>query len=375
MWQLRLQKAAKDYSEQRYEVVKTGWMIYPLGAVSTLFAYAVLLFWGVRLVRLGQLSIGEFVALQSYVLMLQGPLTDMGDCIAEWQRGFASFARMVEIFNLQSIADRWSEGKVQPPALAGLNEPNLTQSREASLAKPAIIEVNDLSFAFPKVGAGRPVFENLTLAVRFGENIGICGPLGSGKSTLLSLLAGLIEAPRGRIQLAGTDICELDHSWLANHVAMVPQRAFLFAGTIRYSLELDATYPEQELWRVLEVVRLAEDVRRFPDGLDSWVGEWGVNLSGGQKQRLALARALLRERSVLLLDDCLSAVDAVTEEAILLALKSQLHRVTVVWVAHRLSTLKLCDRVYRLADGSLQAIKVPGLQATVDEDHHDSYSH
>jgi ATP-binding cassette subfamily B protein len=134
---------------------------------------------------------------------------------------------------------------------------------------------------------------------------------------------------------------------------MVPQRAFLFAGSIRYNLQLDQEFSEAELWSVLSLVRLDADVRRFPGGLDTWVGEWGINLSGGQKQRLALARALLRERSMILLDDCLSAVDAVTEEEILRGLRDRLRGTTVIWVAHRMSTLKLCDQVYQLDGGEL----------------------
>jgi ATP-binding cassette subfamily B protein len=162
---------------------------------------------------------------------------------------------------------------------------------------------------------------------------------------------------------------DLDRTWLAQYVTMVPQRAFLFAGTIRYNLELDQSIADSELWRVLELVQLAGDVRRLNDGLDSWVGEWGINLSGGQKQRLALARALLRRRPIVLLDDCLSAVDAVTEEAILHGLKAQLRGATVIWVAHRLSTLKLCDQVYKLDHGRLSTVAGSALALELEGRH------
>ena len=333
LWEERLHREAREYSERRFAVVKTGWKIYPLAALPTLGAYAVLLYWGVHLVQIGQLSIGQFVAMQSYVLMLQGPLADMGDCIAEWQRGFASFGRMVEIFNLQALAERF------------LGKNALPEDQSPRLS------VNHLTFSYGD--QSRHVLKDVTLHVAPGEHIGIFGPIGAGKSTLLAVSAGLVEVAPGFVSLAGVDVHDLDRTWLAKHVTMVPQRAFLFAGSIRYNLELDQDFSEAELWRVLSLVRLEEDVRSFPGGLDTWVGEWGINLSGGQKQRLALARALLRERSIIFLDDCLSAVDAVTEEEILRGLRVRLRGATVIWVAHRMSTLKLCDQVYELDGGGL----------------------
>ena len=337
LWEERLHREAREYSELRFTVVKTGWKIYPLAALPTLGAYAVLLYWGLHLVQSGQLSIGQFVAMQSYVLMLQGPLADMGDCIAEWQRGFASFGRMVEIFNLQALAERFLGKDALPEDQQQLG-----------------LSVDHLTFAYRD--NARQVLKDVTLYVAPGENIGIFGPVGAGKSTLLAISAGLVEIAPGFVSLAGVDVHRLDRTWLAQHVTLVPQRAFLFAGSIRYNLELDQTFTEAELWSVLNLVRLDGDVRSFPGGLDTWVGEWGINLSGGQKQRLALARALLRERSMILLDDCLSAVDAVTEEEILAGLRERLSGSTVIWVAHRMSTLKLCDRVYQLDAGVLSPV-------------------
>ncbi|MBM4252772.1 MAG: ABC transporter ATP-binding protein [Deltaproteobacteria bacterium] len=348
-WEERLSHEAKLYSEQRFAVVKTGWKIYPLAAMPSLCAYAVMLVWGVSLVQSGQLTIGQFVAMQSYVLMLQGPLADMGECIAEWQRGFASFGRIVEIFNLQALAERWRGKDMRPTS----DDPT--------------IRVDHLHFAYAP--GGRTILSDVSLDIDPGRHIGIFGPIGSGKSTLLSLIAGLTEAPRGAVRLAGVDVDALDRTWLAQYVTMVPQRAFLFAGTIRYNLELDQSLDDDALWRVLELVQLASDVRQFSDGLDSWVGEWGINLSGGQKQRLALARALLRRRQIILLDDCLSAVDAVTEESILQGLKAQLSGATVIWVAHRLSTLRLCDQVYKLDQGRLSVVNESTLAQELEGRH------
>jgi ATP-binding cassette subfamily B protein len=335
LWQRALDREAREYSDRRFEVAKTGWKIFPLGAVPTLIAYAILLVWGVGKIEGGTLTVGEFVALQSYVLMLQSPLFELGEIIAEWQRGFASLGRLVEIFNLQRLSDRQLARRREPSPAAGTE----------------VVRIVDLSFAYPDAA---PTLEGVNLVVGAGETVGIAGPIGAGKSTLLRLVAGLIEAPAGHVFVAGDDIGEISRAWLAREVTMVPQRAFLFAGSIRYNLELDSRFDDEALWDVLRLVRLEADVRGFEGGLDTWIGEWGINLSGGQKQRLALARALLRDRRLLLLDDCLSAVDAVTEEAILEAMKARLGgRRAIIWVAHRMSTLRLCDRVHRLEKGVL----------------------
>jgi ATP-binding cassette subfamily B protein len=138
---------------------------------------------------------------------------------------------------------------------------------------------------------------------------------------------------------------------------MVPQKPFLFAGTIRHNLSPVGTADEAAMIDALKTVELWDDVQKFVGGLDCWIGEWGINLSGGQKQRLSLARALLKPSPILILDDCLSAVDSITEARILAQLKIRLTGHTVIWTAHRLSTLQLCDRILRLEDGRLIDLK------------------
>lgn len=344
LWQAELAREARGYADRRFEVLKTGWKIFPLGALPTLIAYAVLLLFGLPRIVSGQLSIGQFVAMQSYVLMLQGPLFDMGDCIAEWQKGFASLGRIAEVLGLR-----------RPPVVAAPAAPAVA----GALAQPLAVE----NVVYRYEAHEAPVLSGVSLEARLGESIGIQGPIGAGKSTLLRLVSGLLEMDpahaSGAIRLFGEDLTQVPRARLTQLVTMVPQRSFLFAGTIRYNLELDAHLADEVLWDVLAAVRLDKDVRTMGKALETRIGEWGVNLSGGQKQRLALARALLRRRPLLLLDDCLSAVDAVTEEAILHNLvqyKRPGESQAVVWVAHRLSTLKLCDRVYRLDGGRLTAI-------------------
>lgn len=350
-WQEAFRREAREYADRRYQVIKTGWRIFPLAALPTLVAYAVLLFWGVHKIRSGELTVGAFVALQSYVLMLQNPLFDMGDCIAEWQRGFASLGRIAEIFALKP--------QVSPRALANRGTSPLggaAPGEQVPELKSQGVEIQSLTFAYAKT----KVLQDLRLSLAPGAKMGIVGAIGAGKSTLLALLAGLLEAPTAAIKIGGVDVTKVPRSWFKEHVTLVPQRAFLFAGTVRYNLELDQTQPTAELWEVLRVVQLDEDVRRMPAGLESWIGEFGVNLSGGQKQRLALARALLRQKPFVLLDDSLSAVDAVTEDHILRAMQPRLRNATVVWVAHRLSTLAAIDQVYLLEHGQLRSMTSKG---------------
>lgn len=354
----RLESEAKDYAAKRFAVVKTGWKIFPLGALPTLCAYGILMTVGLVKMRSGNLTLGEFVALQSYVLMLQTPLFELGECIAEWQKGWGSLARIAEILSLR-----------KPMAAAGDDKGRLRFTQENAVqvdpighleSQHVLLRIDHLNYAYSipiemgEHGGRRPlVLKDVSLDVVRGARIGIYGPIGAGKSTLLSLIAGLTEAEPGRIYLEGVDVTRLSRSWYAAHVTVVPQRAFLFAGPIRKNLILDGEFSDSELWDALNVVGMRESVRAMPHGLDTWIGEWGITLSGGQRQRLALARALIRPKSLLLLDDCLSAVDTVTEDTVLRHLSRRLGGTAIIWVAHRPSTLKLCDQLYKLESGVL----------------------
>lgn len=340
VWQRRLRDEAHDYAQKSNEVLKTSWRIFPLGALPTLGAYITLLTFGVLKVSRGEISIGEFIALQSYVLLLQGPLFELSAVFTEWQTGFVSYRRIVELLKEGKRAESAEKEKARDVV-------------EATNAPSA--ETVGLTFAFAD-HPEKKVLKDVSLSIPRGAHVGLAGPIGSGKSTLLKILAGLLDGAEGDVRIAGHLVSHVDRRWLTSQVVMVPQKAFLFSGSIAYNLCLNQDISEARLWEVLEVVQLAADVRALPNGLNTWIGEWGINLSGGQKQRMALARALLRLAPLLLLDDCLSAVDAITEERILENLKSHFSEQSIVWVAHRLSTLKLCDRVYRLEQGTLHEL-------------------
>ncbi|SMF55647.1 ABC transporter ATP-binding protein [Pseudobacteriovorax antillogorgiicola] len=336
IWKKSLAAKARSYAKEQFEVLRIGWKIFILGAAPTLVAYGVLFTFGVYQYQQGVISIGEFLALQSYVLLLQSPLFELGSVISEWQTGFASFARVHEILRLKK-------------------EPLRTQVKPSQKTEAApTFSVEHMNFRYHEE---TPCLISISLKIQKGEKIGITGPIGSGKTTLINILAGLLDGYQGRVLVQGFNMEDLGSDWLSETITVVPQKPFLFAGSIRHNLSLGAQVTEERMIAALKMVRLWSDVEEMADGLDTWIGEWGINLSGGQKQRLAIARSLLKHSDVLILDDSLSAVDSVTEHHILSALSQEFEHKTIIWTAHRLSTLQLCDRIFKLEDGRLQQIK------------------
>ncbi len=333
IWLEKLQFYAKEYAQRQFRVLHASWQIFVLGALPTIFAYFVLFTYGVMEVQAGTISIGAFIALQSYVLLLQSPLFELGSVISEWQTGFASYQRIVEIYN-------------QTREVTATPEAVILRQFNPSVA----IRMQNVSYSYDGKNLA---IQSIQLTLKKGEKIGLIGPIGSGKTTLVHILAGLLEHPQGLIQIHGLDWDQCQRDWLVKHITMVPQKPFLFAGTIRHNLSPTASVDEAAMIEALKTVELWDDIQQFSDGLNSWIGEWGINLSGGQKQRLSLARALLKPASILIFDDCLSAVDSITEARILDQLKTKLWDQTVIWTAHRASTLQLCDRILSLEDGCL----------------------
>lgn len=337
VWEEKLGTYAKEYARRQFKVLHASWQIFVLGALPTIFAYGILFTYGVMEVQAGRVSIGAFIALQSYVLLLQSPLFELGSVISEWQTGFASFHRLTEIYNLERDTPSTSDAVIHR-----FHNPGVA------------VRLQDLSYSFDQK---QDVLSHINLIIPQGEKLGLVGPIGSGKSTLVNCVAGLLEHPQGQIQIHGLNREQGQRDWIVKQITMVPQKPFLFAGSIRHNLSPVGTADEAAMIDALKTVELWDDVQKFVGGLDCWIGEWGINLSGGQKQRLSLARALLKPSPILILDDCLSAVDSITEARILAQLKTRLAGHTVIWTAHRLSTLQLCDRILRLEDGRLLDLK------------------
>jgi ATP-binding cassette subfamily B protein len=212
------------------------------------------------------------------------------------------------------------------------------------------IEIRDLSFGY----SGKPLLKDISLRIKAGMKLGIVGPVGSGKTTLVRLIARLYPVADGMIFLDGTDINRLPLKLLRDTIGFVPQESFLFSRTLGENIAYGREGATDE--KVKEAARLSRldgDVRGFPSGYETLVGERGVTLSGGQKQRTAIARALLKDPAVLIMDDPLSAVDAHTEEEILSGLARYYGRRTVLIVSHRLSALRGCDLIIVMDDGRI----------------------
>lgn len=338
-WQNKLESAANDYRQKRMRVLKTSFAFIPLTGIPPLIAYGVLLGLGIKKVVAGDLSLGAFVALQSYIFMVQGPMFEMGVQISEWQRSLASLRRVLGVLREKPDSSLLLPGKIS------LNQIDLNSN-----AQP-LIQVKNLHFAYPEK-TERLVIRDLNFALAAGERLGVMGPVGSGKTTLLQILSGFERDFLGEVRLCGHDVRDFSHTELRSVIGFVPQKPFLFATTVRENLKLDLEVSDEQIWKALNLAGLEEDVRGFPQDLNTPLGEWGINLSGGQKQRLTLARALLRRPKILLLDDCLSAVDTVTEEKILHNLDDYFSDTTLIWVAHRSSTLRFCDIQITLTDSN-----------------------
>ncbi len=310
------------------------------GCGSLLVLYA-----GGRYVALGRITFPDFVAFFAYLGLLAWPTIAFGWIVNVFQRGVGAMERVQEILRL--------DPDIPSPldAAGGLDE----GKEEASLEEPpaaGAVEVRGLTFSYER--AASPALIDVSLSIPAGGSVGIVGSVGSGKSTLLDLIARVYPAPAGTIFIDGEDLTALPTERVRRLVGYVPQEAFLFSRSLRENVAFGALEPgEDEVQRAIESARLAEDIDVFPAGLDTVVGERGFTLSGGQRQRATLARALLRDPRILILDDVLSSVDADTERAILSRLATQLRGRTCLFVSHRLSTLAAMDRIVVLDGGRL----------------------
>jgi ATP-binding cassette, subfamily B, multidrug efflux pump len=207
-----------------------------------------------------------------------------------------------------------------------------------------------LTFAYN----GKPVLKNIDLTIEPGKTVGVVGRVGSGKSTLLSLIPRLYPAPAGSLFIDGRDINEIPIGAVRRAVATVPQETFLFSDTIEENIAFGVDDPEQgAIRKAAERAQIAESIEGFPDKYETMLGERGINLSGGQKQRTALARALLRDCKIILLDDSLAAVDTETEERILQGLRAELAGRTALLVSHRISAVAMADEIIVLDEGRI----------------------
>ncbi|HXV76587.1 MAG TPA: ABC transporter ATP-binding protein [Candidatus Polarisedimenticolaceae bacterium] len=320
-----------------------GAMVALIGVVTGI-GTLIVLFVGGRFVIEGRIGFGDFVAFNAYLAMLSWPTVALGWIINTFQRGVGAMERLDEVFDSR-------------PAIPPAAEASAASSAGTTAPVEGDIEIRRLTFAYdgaaPPDGPAAPAaLCDVSITIEAGSRVALVGPVGSGKSTLAGLIARVYPAPRGTIFIGGSDINDIPVERLRASIGYVPQEAFLFSRSLRDNVAFgqpDAT--EEALSRALEVSHLGRDVAAFPSGADTIVGERGVTLSGGQRQRATLARAVIGEPRILILDDALSSVDADTERAILDQLDRLMRGRTSILISHRFSSLAGMDRIVVLDRG------------------------
>ncbi len=337
----------REYRRIQLALVRVQALLRPTLVMIFSAGQALVLLLGGRMIIDGSITLGSYVAFIAYMGTLMWPMMAMGWSLSLVQRGDAGMKRLNDIL------------RAPEQAPGG----NVSQPVEGDLCFEAV------SFRYP--GEDTAAVVEVSVTIPAGTSVGIVGPTGSGKSTLLSLLPRLLEPSEGRILLDGVDLLNYDPDVLRQQVAVVPQDTFLFSDTLHNNVAFgtpDASRTQVEA--AAEVSHLAQDLEQFQHGWESRVGERGISLSGGQKQRTAIARALMQEAPVLVFDDCLSAVDTQTEEAMIRALRSHGQKRTMLIAGHRLNVMRGMDLILVLDHGRIvqqgtheELLTRPGLYA------------
>jgi len=332
-----------EYVDRNRSLIRLTATFYPALHALIGIMFVIVFFIGGRKIIAGKMTIGDFVAFQFYLGRMIWPLIALGWVMNLFQRGMASMKRLHEVWSVEPDVD----------VAGGAAAASAAESRRpgAAAAPPrGDLEIRDLTFAY----ADRPVLSDVNLSVRHGETIGIVGRTGSGKSTLLSLITRTFEPPPGTIFIDGRPIETIPKWEIREWIGMVPQETFLFSESIAENIRFGrADARDEDVAEAADEAGLTGDVAAFPQGLSTVIGERGITLSGGQKQRTAIARALVREPLILILDDSLSAVDTQTEERILRALREIRKGRTALIVSHRASSVKDADHIIVIEEGRI----------------------
>jgi len=354
----RFRQSNIEYLDRNRRLIALQGFFFPSMSFFLGLGTLLVIWLGTREVIRGRITVGEFVAFNAYLTMLSWPMIAFGWVTNMLQRGMASWKRMLEVLDTA-------------PAIADLG-----LGIADSLVINGRIEYRDLTFGYGE----RQILHNINAVIEAGQTVALVGPTGSGKSTLISLLARLSDPPPGTVFIDGVDVREIPLARLRSAIGFVPQEPFLFSDTLSDNVAFgyDAKHAgtpsaphtprnqnpataadpafqirDQSIRSAAAVARLDKDVEDFPKGYDTMVGERGITLSGGQKQRTAIARAVVIDPRILILDDALSAVDTYTEEEILSRLHAVMRERTSIIVSHRISTVRRADQIFVLDEGRI----------------------
>jgi ATP-binding cassette subfamily B protein len=349
----RFERANSVNREANLKFVRLMSMMFPTVMTISSLSFVIALWYGGYLVIKDSLTLGGFVAFNSYLGMLIWPITAIGWVANMFQRGSVSLER------INTIMDEKPEIADAEDADEGFGSAADGGSMGGGVAAPVpiggiidgTIEFRGLSFTYP--GTDRPVLENIHLSVERGKTLAVLGRTGCGKTTLVNLVPRLLSVPDGTLFIDGKDINTIPLATLRGSIGCVPQDTFLFSASIAENIDFYRNCSMGEIENAAKIARIYDNIMEFPNKFDTIVGERGVTLSGGQKQRVAIARAILASPAVLILDDCLSAVDANTEEEILRDLKAIMRQRTSIIVSHRVSAVKEADEIIVLSDGKI----------------------
>jgi ATP-binding cassette subfamily B protein len=330
----RFRAANEEYVRRNRKLIRVEGAFFPIMGLLMGIGALLVLWLGSRDVIGGRMTIGELVAFNSYLLMLAWPMIAFGWVTNLLQRGTASWKRMLEVLTAEpAITDAGASAEV----------PSRDQIR-------GDIEFRELTFAY----GDTVVLRRISARLPAGSTTAIVGGTGSGKSTLLNLLPRLNDPPPGTVFIDGIDIRDMPLAVLRTAIGFVPQEPFLFSASVADNIAFGVTAASREqIEEAAHVSRLDKDLADFPKGYDTVVGERGITLSGGQKQRTAIARAVITDPKILVLDDALSAVDTYTEEEILSRLAGVMRSRTTIIVSHRVSTVRNADQILVLDDGAI----------------------
>ena len=333
--------ANKEYIKRSLHLVRLMAMLWPTLEFVLGISLMITLLVGGHEVVAHRISVGQFPSFNVYMVQLTWPMIAVGWVVNLIQRGTASVVRIDELLK-------------EKPAIANDSATILTSN--VAEAPPSIklrgdIEFRHLTFAY---ASGPPVLHDINLHIPAGSSLAIVGPTGSGKSTLVSLIPRLHDAPAGTVLIDGQPIRQLQLADLRRNIGFVPQETFLFSDTVRQNIAFGRpTATDEEVQDAAEVAHIRTEILEFPKGFDTMVGERGVTLSGGQKQRSAIARAVIRDPRILILDDALASVDTYTEEQILNGLRRVMQGRTTIFISHRISTARNADQIAVLTEGRI----------------------